>query len=75
MQEQPFEEFLLVGCEPSPAALLASYVAYQQIDQDTTPPEKQVGQGPRGGNKGYQELPRRKPGPASAVASMASLVG
>ncbi len=34
-----------MGREPSPAALLASYVAYQQIDQDTTPPEKQVGQG------------------------------
>ncbi|PNH01914.1 hypothetical protein TSOC_012151, partial [Tetrabaena socialis] len=44
-QEQPFEEFLLAGQEPTAAAHVASYVAYHEADQESTPPERQPAQG------------------------------
>ncbi|KXZ42796.1 hypothetical protein GPECTOR_117g361 [Gonium pectorale] len=41
-QEQPLEQFLLLGSEPCPAAHIASYVAYHEADRDITPPERQI---------------------------------
>ncbi|GFR52696.1 hypothetical protein Agub_g15323, partial [Astrephomene gubernaculifera] len=41
-QEQPFEEFLLGGQDPTPAAHLASYASYHEADCDRMPPERQI---------------------------------
>ncbi|KAG2497263.1 hypothetical protein HYH03_004847 [Edaphochlamys debaryana] len=41
-QEQPLEEWLLAGGEPPPAAHVVSYVAYQEADRDSLPPERQI---------------------------------
>ncbi len=42
VQEQPFEEFLFSGQDPTPAAHVASYIAYNEADRDVTPAERQV---------------------------------
>ncbi|GLC49412.1 hypothetical protein PLESTB_000216500 [Pleodorina starrii] len=41
-QEQPFEEFMFAGQEPTPAAHVASYIAYHEADRDVTPAERQI---------------------------------
>ncbi|EFJ50204.1 hypothetical protein VOLCADRAFT_89091 [Volvox carteri f. nagariensis] len=41
-QEQPFEEFLFSGQDPTPASHVASYIAYHEADRDITPAEHQI---------------------------------
>ncbi|GLI65780.1 hypothetical protein VaNZ11_009396, partial [Volvox africanus] len=41
-QEQPFEEYLFGGRDPTPAAHVVSYITYAEANQDMLPPQQQV---------------------------------